>query len=68
MYLGRVPGMGLEEIQNKTYEELKDHYISLKVELKVARINFEFERAMDLKEEMELIYKALSNKKEKKTS
>lgn len=68
MYLGRVPGMGLDEIQNKTYEELKNHYANLKAELKVARINFEFERAMDLKEEMELIFRALSSKKEKKTS
>lgn len=68
MYLGRVPGMGLDELQNKTYEELKSHYTNLKAELKVAHVNFEFERAADLKEEIELIFQALSRKKGKKTS
>ncbi|ALS23484.1 hypothetical protein [Paenibacillus naphthalenovorans] len=68
MYLGRVPAMGLDEIRNQTYEELKHHYTNLKAELKVARVNFEFERAADLKEEIDFILKELSRKKEKKTS
>lgn len=66
MYLGRVPAMGLDEIRNQTYEELKHHYTNLKAELKVARVNFEFERQPILRKKSILFLKNYQEKRKKR--